>query len=231
MENIEKKKQRLLHNKDKDVNTIYVANIVDNTIVDGEGFRTSLYVSGCDICCVDCHNKELWDINTGTEMSVDEVFKKIINDIVKVLRWQKNSIIIISQYDVIFNEYKNSKKNKKNILDLNTINDECRKEIKKNIKKRIGNNFDENKIFFSSCEYSDDIKEVMDKCNEEILNKIELIAQEKSYPILSKNIIKASTNFAHLILYSFTGLAQNNSAIIPSNFKKDYKKEQNKRNE
>ncbi|ARF08399.1 P-loop_NTPase super family protein [Catovirus CTV1] len=154
---------------------------------------------------------------------------KIINDIVKVLRWQKNSIIIISQYDVIFNKYKNSKKNKKNILDLNTINDECRKEIKKNIKKRIGNNFDENKIFFSSCEYSDDIKEVMDKCNEEILNKIELIAQEKSYPILSKNIIKASTNFAHLILYSFTGLAQNNSAIIPSNFKKDYKKELNKR--
>ena len=84
MENIEKKKQRLLHNKDKDVNTIYVANIVDNTIVDGEGFRTSLYVSGCDICCVDCHNKELWDINTGTEMSVDEVFKKIINDITNV---------------------------------------------------------------------------------------------------------------------------------------------------
>lgn len=65
-------------------NTIYVANIVDNTIVDGEGFRTSLYVSGCDIFCEDCHNKELWDINIGTEMSVNEVFEKIINDITNI---------------------------------------------------------------------------------------------------------------------------------------------------
>ncbi len=58
-------------------NKIYVANIVDNTIVDGEGFRTSLYVSGCDINCEDCHNKDWWDINKGTPMSVEEVFEKI----------------------------------------------------------------------------------------------------------------------------------------------------------
>ena len=58
-------------------NIIYVANIVDNTIVDGEGFRTSLYVSGCDIHCEDCHNKEWWDINKGTPMSIDEVFNRV----------------------------------------------------------------------------------------------------------------------------------------------------------
>lgn len=81
---MQKEKQELLYSKDKDINTIYIANIVDNTIVDGEGFRTSLYVSGCDICCVDCHNKKLWDINTGTEMSVDEVFEKIINDMTNI---------------------------------------------------------------------------------------------------------------------------------------------------
>lgn len=65
-------------------NTLYVANIIDNTIVDGEGFRTSLYVSGCDICCEDCHNKELWDINKGTKMSVDEVFDKINHDMTNI---------------------------------------------------------------------------------------------------------------------------------------------------
>lgn len=65
-------------------NTLYVANIIDNTIVDGEGFRTSLYVSGCDICCEDCHNKELWDINKGTKMSVDEVFDKINHDMTDI---------------------------------------------------------------------------------------------------------------------------------------------------
>ncbi len=57
---------------------LYVADIVDNTIVDGEGFRTSIYVSGCDICCEGCHNKDLWDINSGHIMTIEEVYKKII---------------------------------------------------------------------------------------------------------------------------------------------------------
>lgn len=65
-------------------NIIYVANIVDNTIVDGEGFRTSLYVSGCDICCEDCHNKEWWDINKGTPMTINEAFYKINFDITNI---------------------------------------------------------------------------------------------------------------------------------------------------
>lgn len=56
---------------------LYVADIVENTIVDGIGFRTSLYLSGCDIRCEDCHNKDLWDINSGHVMKIDEVFKKI----------------------------------------------------------------------------------------------------------------------------------------------------------
>jgi len=60
-------------------NILHVASIVDNTIVDGEGFRTSLYLSGCDIFCEDCHNKELWDINSGNEFTVDEVYDKITN--------------------------------------------------------------------------------------------------------------------------------------------------------
>lgn len=58
-------------------NILYVADIVANTIVDGEGFRTSLYVSGCDICCEDCHNKELWNINSGHAMTVNEVYEQI----------------------------------------------------------------------------------------------------------------------------------------------------------
>lgn len=60
-------------------NILKVASIVENTIVDGEGFRTSLYLSGCDIFCKDCHSKELWDINSGHELTVNEVYEKIAN--------------------------------------------------------------------------------------------------------------------------------------------------------
>lgn len=65
-------------------NKIYVADIVDNTIVDGEGFRTSLYVSGCDIYCDDCHNKQWWDLKKGTPMTVEEVFEKIIFELTNI---------------------------------------------------------------------------------------------------------------------------------------------------
>ncbi|QSX05104.1 anaerobic ribonucleoside-triphosphate reductase activating protein [Sedimentibacter sp. zth1] len=65
-------------------NIIYVANIVDNTIVDGEGFRTSLYVSGCDIHCEDCHNKDWWDMKKGTPMTIEEAYEKINYDFTNI---------------------------------------------------------------------------------------------------------------------------------------------------
>lgn len=58
-------------------NKLYVARIIKNTIVDGEGFRSSLYLSGCDIFCEDCHNKELWDISAGVERSIKDVYDEL----------------------------------------------------------------------------------------------------------------------------------------------------------
>jgi len=63
---------------------LYVADIVDNTIVDGTGFRTSLYLSGCDIGCEGCHNKNLWDINSGRAMEIDKVFEKITGNFTNI---------------------------------------------------------------------------------------------------------------------------------------------------
>lgn len=53
--------------------TIYVAKIAYSTSVDGVGLRNALYVSGCSIKCAGCHNKQLWDIQSGLQMSVEEV--------------------------------------------------------------------------------------------------------------------------------------------------------------
>ena len=51
------------------------SGIINCTIVDGNGFRVALYLSGCDHKCEGCHNKETWDFNFGKEYThkVEEI--------------------------------------------------------------------------------------------------------------------------------------------------------------
>ena len=42
------------------------AKIKHFDIANGEGVRTSLFVSGCQFQCPDCFNQEAWDYNYGT---------------------------------------------------------------------------------------------------------------------------------------------------------------------
>ena len=57
-----------------------VLDILEDTTVDGPGFRTSIYLAGCHHRCPGCHNPESWDENGGEELSVDDLLRVIVND-------------------------------------------------------------------------------------------------------------------------------------------------------
>lgn len=60
--------------------TISILEIVEDTTVDGPGFRTSVYSSGCPHHCPGCHNPQSWNIENGHPVEIDEILKVILDD-------------------------------------------------------------------------------------------------------------------------------------------------------
>ena len=56
---------------------IKIADIKYLRYEDGPGIRTTIFFQGCNIKCLNCHNKDIWDINDGKEMDIDEICKVI----------------------------------------------------------------------------------------------------------------------------------------------------------
>lgn len=56
---------------------LQVAGFLDNSLVNGSGLRSVVFVSGCRNNCEGCHNKEMQDFNYGDKMSVKEISDRI----------------------------------------------------------------------------------------------------------------------------------------------------------
>lgn len=52
-----------------------VLDIVKGTTVDGPGFRTSIYLSGCKHCCRGCHNPQSWNPLEGKAMTLENILE------------------------------------------------------------------------------------------------------------------------------------------------------------
>ncbi len=60
-------------------NNIRILAIKYGTSVDGIGLRTSLYCAGCENHCPGCHNPQSWDEKGGEAISVEELYKRIVD--------------------------------------------------------------------------------------------------------------------------------------------------------
>ena len=57
-------------------------------MLNGDGLRVVLWVSGCDHCCRDCHNPVTWDPNGGLpfdEEAKAELFEALDRDYISAL--------------------------------------------------------------------------------------------------------------------------------------------------
>lgn len=59
---------------------IRVLDILEETMADGPGLRTSIYCAGCKHHCPGCHNPQSWDMAGGKEMDVQELLDVIKAD-------------------------------------------------------------------------------------------------------------------------------------------------------
>lgn len=60
--------------------TVRIADIVDDSIVDGPGIRLVIFVQGCRHKCDGCHNPQTHDYNGGTEMRIIDIFNDRIKN-------------------------------------------------------------------------------------------------------------------------------------------------------
>lgn len=54
----------------------------NNSLVDGPGIRTVLFMQGCNIHCHGCQNKSTWNINKGKVVEIDQLANELNKNVI-----------------------------------------------------------------------------------------------------------------------------------------------------
>jgi len=57
-----------------------IADIIDDSIVDGPGLRLAVFVQGCKHNCPGCHNPQTHDVNGGREVDTSYVLERFFQN-------------------------------------------------------------------------------------------------------------------------------------------------------
>lgn len=57
--------------------TLSILNVVEDTTVDGTGFRTAIYAAGCAHACKGCHNPQSWQLGYGKSLTLDSLLQTV----------------------------------------------------------------------------------------------------------------------------------------------------------
>lgn len=55
--------------------TLRLSGVIKNSIVDGPGFRLTVFCQGCPHRCKGCHNEKTWDFGGGFDGKIDKIIE------------------------------------------------------------------------------------------------------------------------------------------------------------
>lgn len=56
---------------------VQVAGVVNESVTDGVGFRTTIFFQGCRHHCAGCHNPQTWAFDGGNALEIDDLISQI----------------------------------------------------------------------------------------------------------------------------------------------------------